>query len=182
MTSTSTKVGHFLARILGIQLQEPQNLLIEDFHRGSTQFAVDENTFTEDVPTTAEFLESLVPSRDNALAYFKSLFPCINWLPAYNLHWLAGDVVSGWLHPLRGDVYAFILTLLSSATLGVTIGAIVVPQGMAYALLANLDPQYGLYSAFIGPVLYWLFATSKDITIGVCNLKVPTTEQHFGLI
>lgn len=38
---------------------------------------------------------------------------------------------------------------------------------MAYASLANLPPQFGLYSGFIGPVIYWLFATSKDITIGV---------------
>lgn len=38
---------------------------------------------------------------------------------------------------------------------------------MAYAILANLEPQYGLYSGFMGPVIYWFFATSKDITIGV---------------
>jgi len=38
---------------------------------------------------------------------------------------------------------------------------------MAYALLANLEPQYGLYSSFMGVLIYWFFATSKDITIGV---------------
>lgn len=37
---------------------------------------------------------------------------------------------------------------------------------MAYAKLANLDVQYGLYSAFMGVLIYWFFATSKDITIG----------------
>jgi sodium-independent sulfate anion transporter 11 len=50
--------------------------------------------------------------------------------------------------------------------LGITIGAVVVPQGMAYASLANLKPQFGLYSSFMGVLLYWFFATSKDITIG----------------
>lgn len=40
---------------------------------------------------------------------------------------------------------------------------------MAYALLANLPPQYGLYSSFMGVLVYWFFATSKDITIGVRN-------------
>jgi sodium-independent sulfate anion transporter 11 len=50
---------------------------------------------------------------------------------------------------------------------GVTIGAVVVPQSMAYAILAELPPQYGLYSSFMGVLLYWFFATSKDITIGV---------------
>jgi MFS superfamily sulfate permease-like transporter len=38
---------------------------------------------------------------------------------------------------------------------------------MAYALLAQLTPEYGLYTSFIALCLYWAFATSKDITIGV---------------
>lgn len=54
-----------------------------------------------------------------------------------------------------------------TGTLGITIGAVVVPQGMAYAELAKLEPQYGLYSSFMGVLVYWFFATSKDITIGV---------------
>jgi len=38
---------------------------------------------------------------------------------------------------------------------------------MAYALLAQLTAEYGLYTSFVGFLLYWAFATSKDITIGV---------------
>lgn len=38
---------------------------------------------------------------------------------------------------------------------------------MAYALLAKLPAEYGLYTSFVGFILYWAFATSKDITIGV---------------
>ena len=49
-------------------------------------------------------------------------------------------------------------------------GAVVVPQSMAYAALANLEPQFGLYSSFMGVLIYWFFATSKDITIGVSDL------------
>lgn len=37
---------------------------------------------------------------------------------------------------------------------------------MSYAKLAELDVEFGLYSAFMGVLLYWFFATSKDITIG----------------
>jgi sodium-independent sulfate anion transporter 11 len=37
---------------------------------------------------------------------------------------------------------------------------------MAYAILAGLPAQYGLYTSFVGVLLYWAFATSKDITIG----------------
>ena len=53
---------------------------------------------------------------------------------------------------------------------GITVGAVVVPQGMAYAILAQLPPQFGLYSSFMGVLIYWFFATSKDITIGVTCL------------
>jgi sodium-independent sulfate anion transporter 11 len=38
---------------------------------------------------------------------------------------------------------------------------------MAYAQLAQLPVEYGLYSSFMGVLIYWFFATSKDITIGV---------------
>jgi hypothetical protein len=50
---------------------------------------------------------------------------------------------------------------------GITVGAVVVPQSMAYAKLAQLPPEFGLYSSFMGVLIYWFFATSKDITIGV---------------
>ena len=54
-------------------------------------------------------------------------------------------------------------------------GAVVVPQSMAYAKLAALPVQFGLYSSFMGVLIYWFFATSKDITIGVsdCTMEVP---------
>jgi sodium-independent sulfate anion transporter 11 len=41
---------------------------------------------------------------------------------------------------------------------------------MAYALLAKLSPEFGLYTSFTGAVLYWIFGTSKDIVIGVSPL------------
>jgi MFS superfamily sulfate permease-like transporter len=59
----------------------------------------------------------------------------------------------------------------SSSYVGITVGAVVVPQGMAYAILADLPAQFGLYSSFMGVLIYWFFATSKDITIGVRSLE-----------
>lgn len=50
---------------------------------------------------------------------------------------------------------------------GVTVGGVVVPQSMSYAELARMPVQFGLYSSFMGVLIYWVFATSKDITIGV---------------
>jgi MFS superfamily sulfate permease-like transporter len=59
------------------------------------------------------------------------------------------------------------LGALTNSSTGTTVGAVVVPQSMAYAQLAELPVEYGLYSSFMGVLLYWFFATSKDITIGV---------------
>ena len=61
--------------------------------------------------------------------------------------------------------------------IGITVGAVVVPQSMAYAKLALLDPQFGLYSSFVGVLIYWFFATSKDITIGVGR---PSCSRNAG--
>ncbi|SPN97577.1 probable sulfate permease SutB [Cephalotrichum gorgonifer] len=141
MAGVATKTGHFLAKVLGIDLDEYGTLATDEISR--TRSVDSSDTFVEEPPTTAEWFRDIVPTRSDVLAYTKSLFPFANWITHYNLTWLVGDAVAG-----------------------ITIGAIVVPQGMAYALLANLEPQYGLYSAFTGPILYWLFATSKDITIG----------------
>ncbi|KAI9926307.1 Sulfate permease 2 [Aspergillus wentii] len=69
---------------------------------------------------------------------------------------------------------------------GVTVGAVVIPQGMAYANLAQLPAEYGLYSSFMGVLIYWFFATSKDITIGpvavmstlVGTIIIETQAKH----
>ncbi|KAF9569168.1 hypothetical protein EC968_002676 [Mortierella alpina] len=49
---------------------------------------------------------------------------------------------------------------------GITVGLIVVPQGMSYAKVAGLPVQHGLYSAYIGAIFYCFMGTSKDLTIG----------------
>lgn len=46
--------------------------------------------------------------------------------------------------------------------ISIKVGAVVVPQGMAYAKLAALPVQFGLYSSFVGVMIYWFFATSKE--------------------
>lgn len=153
MADTRTKIGHGLAKVLGIKLQY-RNETNAALTRGESVFSVaSADSYTEGEPTAQEWLRSVTPSGKDFLRYWYNLFPFIQWLPRYNTTWLWGDLVAG-----------------------ITVGAVVVPQGMAYAELANLPPQYGLYSSFMGVLIYWLFATSKDITIGVSKHAYETAR------
>ncbi|KAI9745179.1 MAG: Sulfate permease 2 [Claussenomyces sp. TS43310] len=171
MANTATRTGHLLAKILGIKLQS-RNSICEELSRGESVFSIQStDAFIEQEPTSAEWVVGLIPDRHDVLAYTRSLFPFTHWIGRYNLQWFAGDMIAG--HNLM-------------AVTGITIGAVVVPQGMAYAMLAQLDPQFGLYSSFMGVLIYWFFATSKDITIGpvavmstiVGNIVLEARKTH----
>jgi SulP family sulfate permease len=56
---------------------------------------------------------------------------------------------------LRGDLSA-----------GLTVGVMLIPQGMAYALIAGLSPIYGLYASLVPLVVYALFGTSRQLAVG----------------
>lgn len=49
---------------------------------------------------------------------------------------------------------------------GLTVGVMLIPQGMAYALIAGLPPVYGLYAALVPLVVYALFGTSRQLAVG----------------
>ncbi|KAK3902377.1 sulfate transporter family-domain-containing protein [Staphylotrichum tortipilum] len=123
----------------------------------------DDGSYIEEDPSVMEALFELFPTIPGILNYLKELFPFLGWIFHYNLTWLLGDFIAG-----------------------VTVGFVVVPQGMAYALLANLPAEYGLYTSFVGFILYWAFATSKDITIGavavmstiVGNIVINVQKEH----
>ncbi len=51
-------------------------------------------------------------------------------------------------------------------TAGLTVGAMLVPQGMAYAQLAGLPPEIGLYSVTLPLIVYALFGTSRQLAVG----------------
>ncbi|KAI8940075.1 hypothetical protein NX059_003794 [Plenodomus lindquistii] len=144
MASTTTKIGHGLAKVLGIQLHYRNETGSERVTRGESVFTVDSaDSYVEDEPTAREWLEDVLPTARELGEYAYSLFPFVHWIGRYNVQWLIGDLVAG-----------------------LTVGAVVVPQSMAYAKLAQLPVEFGLYSSFMGVLIYWFFATSKDITIG----------------
>lgn len=56
--------------------------------------------------------------------------------------------------------------LRSDLAAGLTIGAMLVPQGMAYALLAGLPPEVGLYASIVPVIAYAIFGTSRQLAVG----------------
>ncbi|KAK6760143.1 hypothetical protein RB195_021591 [Necator americanus] len=52
-----------------------------------------------------------------------------------------------------------------------------VPQGMAYSVLATLPAVYGLYASFLPPLFYFLFGTSRHISVGVFSLTCLMVGQ-----
>ncbi|PQJ34314.1 sodium-independent anion transporter [Salinibacter sp. 10B] len=83
---------------------------------------------------------------------------------------------------LRGDLSA-----------GLTVGVMLIPQGMAYALIAGLSPIYGLYASLVPLVLYAVFGTSRQLAVGpvamvsllvaaaVAPIANGNTELYIGL-
>jgi solute carrier family 26 (sodium-independent sulfate anion transporter), member 11 len=111
------------------------------------------------VVSSVEYVSNIFESPGQRLKdYFLSLFPILSWIGKYNLGWLTGDLIAG-----------------------LTVGIVVVPQSMSYAIIATLPPEYGLYSSFVGVLLYCFFATSKDVSIGpvaVMSLTVSQVIKH----
>ena len=47
-----------------------------------------------------------------------------------------------------------------------TVWALIVPESMAYASLAGMPPEYGLYAALVAPLAYAIFGTSRQLNVG----------------
>ena len=73
----------------------------------------------------------------------KRFFPILEWLPKYKKAYLAGDFSAG-----------------------ITVGIMLIPQGMAYALIAGLPPIYGLYAALVPNLIYVFTGSSKKLAVG----------------
>ncbi|XP_006882752.1 PREDICTED: pendrin [Elephantulus edwardii] len=105
-------------------------------------------------------------SRKKSLRVLKTLLPILEWLPKYRVkEWLLSDIISG-----------------------VSTGLVATLQGMAYALLAAVPVGYGLYSAFFPILTYFIFGTSRHISVGpfpVVSLMVGSVvlnmapDEHF---
>lgn len=73
----------------------------------------------------------------------KTYLPILEWLPGYKKEFLKGDLSAG-----------------------LTVGVMLIPQGMAYSMLAGLPPIYGLYASIVPLILYAIFGTSRQLAVG----------------
>ncbi len=73
----------------------------------------------------------------------KKFLPILNWLPNYRKEYLSGDLSAG-----------------------LTVGVMLIPPGMAYAMIAGLPPVYGLYAAIFPQLIYAIFGTSRQLAVG----------------
>ena len=77
----------------------------------------------------------------------KQLFPIVCWLKSYTRR------------EFNSDLFAGIITAI-----------LLVPQGIAYSILAGLPPQLGLYASILPPVLYALLGTSRTLSVGPASI------------
>jgi SulP family sulfate permease len=75
------------------------------------------------------------------------LLPIFGWLKTYSRS------------DFQGDAFASAITAI-----------LLVPQGIAYALLAGIPPQLGLYASILPPLLYALFGTSRTLSVGPVSI------------
>ncbi|KAL7032272.1 hypothetical protein ACKWTF_007276 [Chironomus riparius] len=127
-----------------------------DKHRSSdgVPYLINRNVLKQD---ELEFMAGYDRQKDSALTSIKGnlkelkpkniltdLCPILKWLPEYPLKKnLTNDIISG-----------------------LTVAVMHIPQGMAYGLLAGVDPIVGLYMAFFPTLIYVLFGTSRHISMG----------------
>ncbi len=94
-TSTSTKIGHGLAKILGINVDAKRPEL-DDITQGESVFFVSgADTYVEQEPTVWEWIQHILPTGPGLLRWSVSLFPFTRWITRYNTQWLYGDLIAG---------------------------------------------------------------------------------------
>jgi len=96
-----------------------------------------------------------MPTRNHSRSLLHRVFPFIEWLKGYGT-----------------------ATFRSDAVAGITVAVVLVPQAMAYAMLAGLPPVYGLYAASVAPWVGALWGSLRQLGTGpiaIMSLLVLTT-------
>jgi SulP family sulfate permease len=90
---------------------------------------------------------------------FKQFLPILEWGASYKKSHIKDDL-----------------------TAGLTVGVMLIPQGMAYAMIAGLPPIYGLYASTIPLILYAILGTSRQLAVGPVAMVSLLTAAGIGSI
>jgi hypothetical protein len=91
----------------------------------------------------SEFCEETTFKKKGLFAAIAQYVPILRWAPIYKGEWLAKDVLAGLI-----------------------LGIMMVPQGMAYAMLAGMPPVYGIYSSLSPTLVYMAMGTCPQLAVG----------------
>lgn len=100
--------------------------------------------------------QKIVYSHSNEM---KKYFPFLEWIRPYDKKNLNGDLSAG-----------------------LTVGVMLIPQGMAYAMLAGLPPIYGLYASTIPLFIYAILGTSRQLAVGPVAMVALLISSGVGAI
>ena len=92
----------------------------------------------------------------------RSYFPILEWIQEYNKTLFKGDLSAG-----------------------ITVAVMLIPQGMAYAMIAGLPPVYGLYAAIFPQLIYAIMGSSRQLAVGpvaMDSLLVATTLNTMAIV
>jgi SulP family sulfate permease len=73
-------------------------------------------------------------------------------------------------------------TLRADAMAGLTVGVMLIPQGMAYAVIAGLPPIYGLYAGLVPLLVYPLFGSSRHLALGPTAIDMLIVGAGVGAL
>ncbi|XP_054803068.1 probable sulfate transporter 3.5 [Prosopis cineraria] len=98
--------------------------------------------------------------RRRALKGLQYFIPIFEWLPKYSFRLLFSDLLAG-----------------------LTITSLAIPQGISYAKLASIPPIVGLYSAFVPPIVYAVFGSSRHVAVGpIASCSLIIYESISGVV
>lgn len=103
MSSSTSKIGHTLAKGLGIKIpyRDPLGSEADPVTRGESVFTSGTaETYIEPEPTVIGWIQEQIPNTHDVFSYFVSLFPFLKWITRYNTQWFIGDLVAGMSFPL----------------------------------------------------------------------------------
>lgn len=90
-----------------------------------------------------------------SVKFLKKRLPIVNWLPKYKFEFFIQDVIAG-----------------------ITVALTAIPQGIAYAVIAGLPPEYGLYASLTAGLVYVFFGSCHNVTVGPTAILSAMTARY----